>query len=182
MDISWRNNILIAGTNTNTTLSVGKLVSPCLSIRHAHWTTQRSSASKGRAITDVNNLNIIDLVVCATDNTFTMDLFQGAFMIMINFLEYSDKAIHMHKFGQFHLRLVPCRGLHGAFMCQLNRISPENNQWTVERVKNTSLEKGALGRLVKVKHCALILKIRCKWPSKLQKIKFTLVWLNQLDF
>ena len=34
---------------------------------------------KGKAFTDLDNLHIIDQVVCATDNTFTMDLLQDAF-------------------------------------------------------------------------------------------------------
>ena len=67
------------------------------------------------------------------------------------FLECSDKTIHMHKFGQFHLRLVSCRRLHGAFMCHINRLPPKNPEWTIERVNNTSLEKRSIGMFGKNK-------------------------------
>ena len=43
-------------------------------------------------------------------------------------------------------------------MCHLNRLWPKNHQWSIERVKNSALEKRAQGRLVKLKHCAFILK------------------------
>ena len=37
----------------------------------------------------------------------TSQLCKQTLIIMQNFIECSDKTIHMHKFGQFHLRLVP---------------------------------------------------------------------------